>query len=296
MPFIRSLSPEFIAALNDLYQQRTWWTHLADDRRVFIGIRNETLNVYVNGGSIGRLTFDNNSVHLHVHGEYLSLPSSPTYIDVVSGQAVHRPLVNSVDSYLGNFQAIIGRVRRFAGKERFGENRIATRCDTVIDIEAAFTTDDENEPMDDDHEQAAGRIDMVCLRGNTLLFWEIKDYKNSEIRATGEPEVCGQLHAYTTWLSDSAPDIANQYAAVLSCYRQLHGAFFTRRRLDAEDLIVDEIPRLLIFGFDADQYRTLRDSIVPNIVESTAALVPQFSRRHIRLVGNPRNVTNDHLR
>ncbi len=49
MPLVRSLSPEFLDAMNRLYDRETWWTHLANDQGVFIAIRNETLNVYVLG-------------------------------------------------------------------------------------------------------------------------------------------------------------------------------------------------------------------------------------------------------
>ena len=54
--FSRGIRDKFVKSLNDEYEKNTWWRRIADDPQLFIGIRENYLNVYFNGGSVLELS------------------------------------------------------------------------------------------------------------------------------------------------------------------------------------------------------------------------------------------------
>ncbi len=56
MAFQRTLDQEFIDALNRLHDQpSSWWRKLVDSPDVFLAIRNNCINAYSRGMSIGKI-------------------------------------------------------------------------------------------------------------------------------------------------------------------------------------------------------------------------------------------------
>ncbi|MBY0522262.1 MAG: hypothetical protein K2R98_02625 [Gemmataceae bacterium] len=304
MSIKRTLSPKFVEALNRLYNSTpvSWWKHLVDDPDVFLAIRNGTINAYAGGGSIGRITWVNNTIQLAVHIEYLTLPGgheTDPYIQLVpEAVPVSRPVVNTVDEYIRKLRYIKSRPRRFVGDERGGENVIASRNGCVIDMEAGF--EEATAPANPEFEpegSSKGRVDLVCLNDATLSFTEAKLYSNSDLRSTTRPAVCDQLADYHCWLvkRDTNAALRSCYQAVLRYYRELDGKFFDRHRTpEPQELLIDSIPRLLVFGYTGAQENHLKKDLLPLIIRETQTLVPGFTTQHVRVVGNPRNL-RDHL-
>src|SRR5262245_52152189 len=111
----RCLTPVFIEALNALYDSPSmnWWKRLVDDADVFIAIRDDSINAYSRGGSIGRITWENGSIRLRVHVEYLTLPSGPDddpYVQLVpAGPLLSRNVVSTVDEFVTHLDRVKDR-------------------------------------------------------------------------------------------------------------------------------------------------------------------------------------------
>ena len=61
--FVRGISKEFVRALNNEYEKDGWWKKLIDDKSLFLGIRDDSVDIYLNGGRV---------LHLeHVKGEFV---------------------------------------------------------------------------------------------------------------------------------------------------------------------------------------------------------------------------------
>lgn len=301
MPFARYLDPGFINALNTLYQdQSSWWYAIASDRKVFVGVRNNAINAYFGGGSIARIEWLNDGLTARVHSEYLTLPANETYVNIMDEpREVFRSLVTDSRGFQESYRHIKGRARRFGGKERDGENAIASNHTRIVDMEAVYEGGEiPNLELDtDDPEQyRPGRLDLVvCTSDGQLVFHEAKLYSNSDLRSRGNPAVCDQLQDYYRWLTQvqNQEDIVKAYKNVLSYFGQLDGVVFKGRGQALEQLSVDPIPRLLVFGFDTTQRQRLREIVVPQIVENCK--IPGFCGDHVRTVGGPENVQGQHL-
>src|SRR5262245_21822290 len=124
MAFRRSLDNTFVDSLNLLHDRpSSWWRNLVDSSDVFLAIRNNCINAYSCGMSIGRIVHDGSQVRLLVHEEYLTLTSRDPYVDVLSVQTERtRRVISSETDYLAHLSRIKKRAGRFAGEERIGTN------------------------------------------------------------------------------------------------------------------------------------------------------------------------------
>jgi hypothetical protein len=291
------LDGEFIKRLNKLYQDKNgWWHRLADDRDVFVAIRDNSLNAYVHGGSAGKITWDGASIGLTVHPAYLVFPDrtgkSP-YQNLLSSESVLQAVViNNTQDYVTHFKRIKNIVRTLQGSERRGENQIAARLGAVIDIEAAFATEADAANMEfEDASLGPGRIDLLAVADDTrLVCTEAKLFDNGELRSATTPAVCGQLVAYFQWLDRNAEAIKEAYGNVAGYYKRLEGRFFQQRSCATKGRYsIDPIPRLLIFGFDSHQRKSLEE-VKHQVCKGVRDQIPGFTPKHIRCVGKPGNV------
>jgi hypothetical protein len=303
MPFSRTLAPAFIAALNDLYRQGTWWTKLADATDVFLGVRRNCINAYAGGGSIGKITWDGKKVGLIVHEEYLTLPSRDCYVDLTKDMAGRqRQLITTLDSFEKFLPQIRRRAEWFSGNERRGENCVACKLVSVIDMEAAFEerSEAENLELELESDSERGRVDLVALSSEgRLIFIEAKLYSNSDLRSTTVPAVCGQLTQYHTWLKKKSLEICTAYTSLVGYHQELTGGFFERKRVALilarnKALSVDPIPRLIVFGFGAKQSKGLLADLRQQ-VEAGVAIEGFQGRLHVQAVGNVQSIREHHL-
>lgn len=302
MPFVRHLDPKFVSALNQLHEdQKSWWHTLANDPGVFLAVRNNAINAYANGGSIGRILWNGKSPQLFVNHAYLVFPArlkTSRYVDLVAQVNPPTPIVISdPKGFVEHLKAIKEVVQTYFGPERQGENEIAVRLKQVIDIEAAFDTateDDDSEFEGDDLRH--GRVDLVAVSENGhIVFTEAKVFKNRELRSSRTPPVCGQLILYHEWIKDHESNIRAAYTELASVYQNLHGKFF-RGRIHpvGAKLTVDSVPRLLVYGFDSSQQKEEPELKQP-ILDGIGDAIPGFTKNLIRFVGSPRSVTSAKL-
>lgn len=129
MAFQRTLDQDFIDALNQLHDlPASWWRKLVDSTDVFLAIRNNCINAYSCGMSIGKIVREGRSIRLLVHEEYLTLTSRDPYVDLLSDQTSRtRQVVFDEKGYLAHLSRIKKRAGRFAGDERKGTNKVACR-------------------------------------------------------------------------------------------------------------------------------------------------------------------------
>jgi len=305
MPFDRYLAPEFVEALNDLYTNRSsWWHQLANDGTVFLAVRRNAINAYVNGGSVGRVRWDGRAIALWVNRAYLVFADGAQrdrYANLLNLRNDLRPIVvaNS-DAFKDHLRKIKRIVGTYFGKERQGENAIAATLPEVLDIEAAFDTDAEGAESEFENDNLRqGRVDLVAVaKDGPIVFTEAKLFNNRELRASRRrvPAVCDQLILYHHWLVGHTERIQTAYTNLLyTCYPGLNGAFFRRRFTQGRrELSLDLVPRLLVFSFDGNQLRSARE-IAQSVCDGVVRSIPGFTRRHIRLVGSVRNVNVRHL-
>jgi hypothetical protein len=296
MPFTRHLEPAFISELNELSADRmSWWHVLKQDKGVFISVRSNAINAYAGGASIARIEW-NNRLQLRVNRKFLVLPKPASedgdYIDLLgpAGAPLEAITVNDARQYVDNLSAIKATARRLTGDERSAVSQVAASCDCLIDVEAAFDSAIEAQAPDEQI-GSAGRVDMVAVNDKgELILIEVKLYRNPEIRSRTEPAVCAQLLAYHEWARDHANHIRTAYARVLDYRMKLNLRFNAVRDITG----IDDVPRLLILGFDRSQQRAL-NAIKENIVDGLRDRIPGFPKAHIRDVGGLSNVRNDHL-
>ncbi|MFN4259511.1 MAG: hypothetical protein ACK4RK_09430 [Gemmataceae bacterium] len=307
MAFQRTLDQEFIDALNQLHDlPASWWRKLVDSTDVFLAIRNNSINAYSYGMSIGKIRWNGSHIALEVHEEYLSLPSRVRYLDVLaSGTSQARPVAHDEIGYIKNLDRIKKRAGRFAGEERKGTNKIACDVLTVIDMEAAYEPGRENEPNPESQREVSddrGRLDLVVLSGNLkLLAFEAKLFSNSELRARGTPKVCDQLQAYHATISDRHDELVQAYTRLVGTFASLRGSFFGKRLRHPSwaaalkgpaSLTMDPIPRLLIFDYDGLQESSLK-ATVTRIQQHVS--IPGFDLKHVKTLGKAASVNENHL-
>jgi hypothetical protein len=307
MPFQRFLDGPFISLLNRLYDQpASWWRKLVDAKDVFLAIRNNYINAYSHGMSIGKVHWDGTAVRLLVHEEYLTLTNADRYINLLAGVPTRaRRVIFTDHGYASHLPLIKRRAGRFAGAERKGTNQVACRVPTVLDMEAAFQEESEREPEPEYQNEVSekrGRMDLVVLGSDLrLVVFEAKLHASGDLRAKGIPKVCGQLQEYHHFLCRNQRRLETAYRTIFCYFAGLRGTFFEERIrhqrwvqvLNKPPLLgIDPVPRLLIFGFDQLQQKGVAEEAA-RIAQGVS--IRGFTPGHIRAVGGASSIKENHL-
>lgn len=262
--FKKGINAEFVKRLNAEYERGGWWRAMASDPSLFIAIRDGYLNVYYNGNSLLKLTFDGERLAGEIHYKYLLRPDMPKlYVPVDGGKVKLSDSAAYLQTDLSDVPALKRVAAVYGGEEKAGVHRIVLDNPRVVDVEIAFglSGSDQKAP-------ATRRIDFAALRAGTngaeIVFYEAKLFANKELRASGDntPPVVEQINGYRKLLVEHAPAIGDSYKAVCANLLALDGV--KERYASASDLmagvasgkmalhISDEV-RLAVFGYDADQ-------------------------------------------
>lgn len=257
--FERGISQKFVDRLNAEYTTGGWWRSIADDRDLFVAIRKDYINVYLNGNSLLELRMEGNELVGNTHYKYLLAPESKQpYIRMVGGQA---QIDSHSDMFLPGFsrlQDIKRAAKAYGGGEKRGVHQIVMSNPNVIDVEIAFGNENEKTGKN-----TAKRIDFAALRrqptGIEIVFYEAKQFANKELRADGDDiPVLGQLQRYEAFLRSEKQALIDSYRTVCNNLVALDGVNkrYTPMQDSMRDLsnptIQDEV-RLVVFGFDNDQ-------------------------------------------
>ena len=261
--FNRGLKDEFVEALNREYEKDgSWWKKIVDDPELFIGIREDYLNIYFHGSSL--LKLEHTGGHLVGETHYKYLLKSPCrneldnkyvnfkkgYFDPLNGMESYRDIGEDIDAIKKK------AVASLRGTEKKGVHEIMIDNANVIDTEIAFPRSGE-------------RVDFAALREEKnklkLVFYEAKVFSSSEITAkVGKPQVIDQLEKYEKILSERAECIRKSYCRVAANFLDLAGYDGRRSALlqQAKEGNFDVCPevRLVIFGFDGAQKEAANSS------------------------------------
>ena len=265
--FSHVISAPFVDRLNREYSLGGWWKAIADDRELFVAIRDGYLNVYWKGNSLLKLRLEGGELIGETHYKYLLRPEveTQTYVRIENGQTKLAAPANLFMPDISDLGALKSAADVYAGDEKKGVHKVVKKNPNVIDVEIAFSTEHEKTGR-----LTAKRIDFSALKiapsGPEIVFFEAKLFTNNELRAKGEvaPKVFSQLDQYRKFLSDPL-----NTASLISSYRQTCGNLVAldgvcnrygpmlevMKEIAANkvDLKINSVVRLVVFGFDHDQ-------------------------------------------
>ena len=266
--FRRGIERGFVEALNALYDQpESWWRKLVDDKELFLAIREDSVNVYHRGCSLLRLRPQAEGVGVvgKIHYKYLLRPhlTASEYVEVVEGTVSLPKVEEAFTKSISETEALKKASEPYAGPEQAGVHDVVLANWNIVDVEIAFPTDSA-----DESKSSAPRVDFAALREGDrdieLVFFEAKHFTNSELRKRGDdaPDVIGQIEKYSDLLREQHDQIADTYLRVCCNLLNLRG--FDERHPQRHELLksivngskplkVNTEPRLVVFGFDADQ-------------------------------------------
>jgi hypothetical protein len=123
-----------------------------------------------------------------------------------------------------------------------------------------------------------------------FAFFEAKDYSNNDLKAQDgtTPAVVQQIRQYESKLERQKREIAPAYQQSICAAHQLSGANILGNATplsNLNQLQVDTQPRLVVFGFDADQKRG------EHFKRHMAGLVKELGAHRVLLKGDPKNFT-----
>lgn len=257
--FKRGISQQFVDRLNTEYKAGGWWKSIADDRDLFVAIRKDYLNVYLNGNSLLKLWQEGDQLVGETHYKYLLAPETARpYVKVMGGKALIDGTTSLFSSDLSDFSALKRAANVYSGDEKKGVHQIVMSNPNVIDVEIAFGAESERTGS-----VTANRIDFAALRqgqtGLEVVFYEAKQFSNKELRAASENvPVLEQLRRYETFLSNEQVALIESYRTVCGNLSALLGVNSRYSAMSAAisntaQLAICPDVRLVIFGFDADQ-------------------------------------------
>jgi hypothetical protein len=220
------------------------WKEITDDKDLFIGIRNEYINVYYHGQSIFKVEFGKKGLKWTTHKKYMG--------EDKSGYA-------NAEDYLDRISYLKEMAFKHAGAEKSQVKQHVLekpdRC--ILDVEVTFGAEDGFGTRSIDY-LAIEKADSGKLK---LVFYEAKHFKNSEIRSTTESKVFKQLEKYELALKKHEKEIIASYDTVIKNMFELgidnnsgYAELLNGKKLDA---VIDFEPRLIVFAIPEDKMQNV---------------------------------------
>jgi hypothetical protein len=298
MIFRRYLPADLADALETLAaaEAPNWWKETLSHPDLHVAIRDGYVSVYAKGQSIFRIErteAQNGKRELiaRMHYKYLLKPKMPRaqqYVAfdgqdfLVSAEPARPPAFIQTSYRAGEtLKQLIQAASLYAGPEKEGVHLIASLNPGMIDLEIAFSKEREEEDPTLEKEEVgveqrrrprstAPRIDLTVLHADgrgaaRLVFYEAKRFADQRLWGN-DAEVLEQLEKYDSFLTSSRPALAQMYADVCAALVRLrredgkrlapvvHDVAGGRRRLE-----IDPVCRLVVFGFNREQKRQLKE-------------------------------------
>ena len=263
--FDRGLDDDFVDALNREYGKGGWWRTMVDDKDLFVAIRDNKVNAYYRGCSLAEVRMESGAVVGRTHYKYLLRPSvdDDPYVRFEDAAYVWRddPRGLFVESP-AKVEALKGAAKPHAEPEDIGVYEIIKSNPNVLDVEIGFGL--RGTPESDPY---APRVDFATLwpsdGGGRVIFYEAKRFANrKDLRARKDrtPSAVSQIRKYEGLLEANRAKVAQRYERVCRNLMALHGMSERHpdrhemlRSIAGKPLAIDELPRLVVFGFDNDQ-------------------------------------------
>ncbi|WP_425907488.1 hypothetical protein [Nitrobacter sp. TKz-YC02] len=279
------VSDAFLDHLDQLARQDggSWWRDVLLRDDVFLAVRRNSLNVYYRGGSIFRIDDrGDGTASPKTHVKYL-VRQQQALAELVDGE--FRPNGIGWTHYAGpeTLRDMIRAASDLAGAEKTGLHPLIMGSPAVVDVEIALGRAQESEINGSTTDGPASsakrnldRLDVATLERQgtdiAVVFHEAKHFTNTALRArSGSLAVVDQLRRYRLTLLHHVPALIARYQAACRAIVRFD-AMRRHVRLDVgaggllpPDPMVQEVaagnavltidpnPRLIVFGFDADQ-------------------------------------------
>jgi hypothetical protein len=298
------VSDAFLDHLDQLARQNggSWWRDVLLRDDVFLAVRRNSLNVYYRGGSIFRIDDRGDGIASpKTHVKYL-VRQQQALAELVDGE--FRPNAIGWTHYVGpeTLRDMIRAASDLAGAEKSGLHPLIMGSPVVIDVEIALDRAQESEINGSTADGAGSsanrhqdRLDVATLERQgtdiAVVFHEAKHFTNAALRArSGSPAVVDQLRRYRLTLNHHTPALIARYQAACRAIMRLD-AMRRHVRPDAGSgsplpldpmvqeiasgnavLTIDSDPRLIVFGFDADQKKGQLQTILNALKEADPSL------------------------
>jgi len=288
----KSLKPELISKLNELYRIKgSWWQTIVDDDQVFILVRDNHLRVQVHGGLLLMITIDSRGrLICKTHEEYLSLRSgSDPYVTISESHTSPPKRVEGLTEFITHYSKIKRRIKQFVGNERQYCHSISLNITETVDKEVGLVlTKDE-----DGDRKKAQFVDLQAISNDgTLVFVEAKLMGNQEIRSSKVPPVVKQLQKYQTIIKSHKRKIINAYTEQFETYSCLSGKFFQKKLPNPSKVTIYPNVRLLITDFDSAQLKFLMPKIRETIEKG---MDWEPNTNDIITIGKPNSINATHI-
>lgn len=289
--FKRGISEEFVHAL------KSWdhWSKVVGDRQLFVGIRNEYINIYYQGCSIFKISYKESRLVLETHYKYLVRPKLKNpLIPWDDGRPAIGARADEILLREFELRSLKSSASNFAGAEKEGVQCVLESNKNVVDVEVAISPESEDEGQEPQGRRIADRIDFAAIQRKggkaRIVFFEAKRFDNAGLRSqNSDPPVMRQIRKYEAFIEQYRPALEKSYRRVCKNLVDLVPA----SRLDAvlkeaasrpDQLAVDPAVRLVVFSYDKDQ----EEGRVWN--KHKMVLSNHFKER-LLLKGNPRGFT-----
>ena len=240
---------QFLNALDTLYSDKnSFWYKMVNDSELFIAIRNESLNVYYNGQSLCKLSFNKRKKHIkgETHKKYLGI-TNKGYFTSHNGVILNE---KSIIKNLAEIDSIKKNVKNHIGKEKFESyKQIMNRDKCVIDVEITLIKDKVPNPKKRSDYKISS-IDYLSLEKSKLVFYEAKHNTNSEIRSRTTPKVFEQIERYEKELVQHENEILNSYKLVLQNLIDLN---ILKNKFIPNKFEINLNPFLIVFDVDKNE-------------------------------------------
>jgi hypothetical protein len=223
-------------------------------RPLLIALRNYYINVYADGQSVLKITFDKSRGHIpprcELHRKYDGREEiKPTYVPIDISRINEIALATWIERALCH-----------GHDEKRGVAAIVARNSNVIDVEMGLPA---NKPVSPGDGKAAPRMDIVAIERDEvidnlkLVFYEVKGFWNSGLRSRSlNPKLFDQLDKYEKYvmIPERRQQIVDAYRNGCNFIRMVHDARGTTLHpfIDAithgAELGLDPKPRLVVFG------------------------------------------------
>jgi hypothetical protein len=288
----KTLRPELIKCLNDLYEEKgSWWQTIVDDDQVFILVRENELHALVHGALLLKITIDSNrKIVCKTHEEYLNLRSeADPYVTISENRTAPPKRVEGLGDFVQHYGKIKRRIKLFVGDERQYCHSMSLNIKEIVEKEYGLVLE-KNEMVTQDKAQF---VDLQAVSDDgKMVFVEVKLFCNPEVRSMKTPPVVKQLQKYEGVIKSHEREIINAYAEHYETYLQLKGSFFKKKISDPSNIHIHPTVRLIITDFDGGQLKYLLPKIRENIENGMGW---ETNSDNLITVGKPNYINSGHI-
>lgn len=259
----KTLSPELIECLNDLYEEKgSWWQTIVDDDQVFILVRKNELHVLIQGALLLKITMNKHGLVCKAHEKHLSPGSWNAPYVKTSEDYTNSPYRQieggGLTEFVNNYDKIISLMKHVHAddKERQHCHTMSMNIKEIFEREFGLVL----EESETNGRKRAQFVDLQAVSNDgKMVFVEVKLLSNNEIlplnmRSVVKEDkkyVVTQLKKYEKIIKSHEQKIRDAYAAQYKTYSDLNGEFFHRKTFPNPSTIrILPKVRLIITKFD----------------------------------------------